>query len=191
MHEANKRWWAHCRDLYPSFFTGRRVLEVGSCDINGSVKSFFDTTDYTGVDWRDGPGVSNVCLAHEMFFPETFEVVISASMLEHDPYYEKSLPVMVKQLRETGLFLLSWGAALNAPHNLDTAPDGLFHALPAGRVLKILSDQKLYVHEFWYEKNMPWYEGGPGEVCLLGFKDSSLAVGERHLDELLPEDSCG
>jgi hypothetical protein len=33
---------------YPEFFTNAKVLEVGSLDINGSIRPFFENCDYLG-----------------------------------------------------------------------------------------------------------------------------------------------
>ena len=34
-----------------------KVLEVGSYDVNGSIRGFFQNSNYTGVDMCAGPGV--------------------------------------------------------------------------------------------------------------------------------------
>lgn len=138
MHDANRQFWATLRAEQPGWFTGRRVLEVGSFNVNGSVRDYFSACDYTGIDWRPGPGVDVVTLAHEAVFAAAFDTVISASMLEHDPYWPDSLRRMVELTADTGVLLLSWGAAENAEHNNETAPDGAFHALPAGCVVELL-----------------------------------------------------
>lgn len=59
------------------------TLEVGSFDVNGTVRPFF-TGPYTGIDHADGPGVDRVMDAMALQFEdETFEVVVSTEMLEH------------------------------------------------------------------------------------------------------------
>lgn len=85
-----------------------RVVEWGSLNINGSVRELFpDAQEYVGVDVAEGPGVDWVGWAHD--FPlETageFDVSVSTEMLEHDPFWEKSLDCMVKALRPGGLLV--------------------------------------------------------------------------------------
>lgn len=64
----------------------RDVLEVGSYNVNGSVRELFDGR-YVGTDIQDGPGVDLVVNAHELsktFEAESFDVVLCLEMLEHD-----------------------------------------------------------------------------------------------------------
>jgi SAM-dependent methyltransferase len=131
-----------------------------------------------------------------MKFEQPFDVIISASMLEHDPFYEHSLRKMLELLKEDGILMLSWGAAINEPHEFRTCPDfhvtknpTAFHPLPAGRVLKLLDSWGVYVEEFRYERGMfPKVTNSMGEVALVAFKDAKYGTGERFIDKLIPED---
>lgn len=199
MHPANRIFWYRCQMRYPHYFAGhKRIIEFGSLNINGSLREHFDVSEYVGVDWRPGPCVDIVSLAHEVnFAPESFDVVVSASMLEHDPYWEKSLAKMVEVMKPGGLMAVSWGAALNSPHNLNAAYDGEFHTLKAGLVLRFLEKLELYIHEFQYESSFFEWAGadtwkgrrGAGEAVLVGFKDKAYTKNTRRLiDPLRPED---
>ena len=60
-----------------------KTLEVGSRDVNGSVKRLF--TDYTGIDRIQGQNVDIVADGHDIPFPdETFDNVLCLETLEHD-----------------------------------------------------------------------------------------------------------
>lgn len=64
----------------------KKVLEVGSLDVNGSVRPLFGPkSDYIGVDVCRGPGVDLVLeqATHLPFEDGRFEVVVSTEMLEH------------------------------------------------------------------------------------------------------------
>jgi len=202
MHEANRVFWRKVAHSYPGFFKGAaRVLEVGSQFVNGSIRDHFeDVGEYIGVDWREGENVDLVCEAARMSFDERFDNVSSASMLEHDPEWQLSIVNMVSQMKESGILCLSWGAGLNKPHCHDTAIDNEFHPRPAGQVISLLEKLGLTIHYFRYEGRITQKErdkrdanpehspAGMGEVCLIAFKDASLAVGEPEIDELIPQD---
>lgn len=203
MHELNRRLWAMFSKKYPRYFHDTaRVLEVGSFNVNGVIREHFeDIATYIGVDWRAGPCVDVVSLAHEMEFDEPFNTVASASMLEHDPYWEKSIPHMVSLMRDDGGLFLSWGGALNKPHRHDTAPDGHFHSLPVGKVITLLEKLGMYIHEFRYEASLvdtsnasdvkQFAKRGKGEVGLVAFKDKSYATGEKFIEALVDADKVG
>lgn len=62
----------------------KSTLEVGSYDVNGSVRNLF-TGSYIGVDMAQGPGVNIQALASSLPFSNgSFHTVISTEMLEHD-----------------------------------------------------------------------------------------------------------
>lgn len=194
MHVRNQMFWERCSLQYARYFNDidLKVAEFGSYNINGSVRTCFKNyKKYVGVDWRPQEGyVDVVGLAHEVKLDETFDTVISASLLEHDPYWEKSLKKMVFYMKGDGALFLSWGAALNPPHCIEEAPDHAFHALKASLVLNELTRLGIYIHEFWYEGVLYPDEAksGMGEVVLVGFRNKRYATGESHVCELIPED---
>lgn len=85
----------------------KNVLEVGSRNVNGSVRRFFGGL-YLGVDMVPGEGVDMVARADKLPFDlNRFEVVVSTEMLEHDPYFWLSLPEMARVLMPGGYLLLT------------------------------------------------------------------------------------
>lgn len=87
-----------------------RILEVGSYDVNGSVRELFNQVFYVGVDIEDGPGVDEVRSSHELWphWPEdTFDLVVSTEMLEHDRQPWRSLRQMYMVLKKGGLLLVT------------------------------------------------------------------------------------
>jgi hypothetical protein len=118
-------------------------------------------------------------------------------MLEHDPYWQKSLAKMVDLMRGDGMLVLSWGSALNNPHELAVAPDGKFHSLKSKLVFDYLEEIGLYVHQFLYEhsvflghspKVLTGWQAGFGEVTLIGFKSPRYAEGFRTIDPFIEAD---
>ena len=88
-----------------SLVHGGRVLEVGSYDVNGSVRSMFEEArEYVGVDLTPGPSVDHVGYGHEYGEPDgSFELAISGSCFEHDPHWQDTLANMVRLTRPGGL----------------------------------------------------------------------------------------
>lgn len=88
-----------------------RVLEIGSLNINGTVREFFeDAKDYTGIDMQKGQGVDKVLEAHDILkvWPEeTFDTILCLEMLEHDNAFWKTLENIYKILKKGGFLIVS------------------------------------------------------------------------------------
>lgn len=198
MHIANMKVWVYCSKKYKKYFTGNNsIIEFGSHNVNGTIRNLFSGYgEYIGVDWRAGPNVDAVSLAHEFTCDHKFDAVVSSSMLEHDICWEKSVRKMVDLLKDDGCMILSWGSALNPPHCPDHACDSGFHSLPAKKVFDILGQLGMYVHEFKYEgkcdgvnKEDCVSSDGMGEVFLVAFKNKEYAQGDQDIDDFTPEDA--
>lgn len=90
---------------------GRRVIDVGACDFNGSIAPIlhsWNPKEYIGVDIIDGPGVDVVCSADDLvekFGEESFDIVVCFEMLEHTQDWRRSINNM-KQICKPGGTLL-------------------------------------------------------------------------------------
>lgn len=105
------------KELYPQYFTKQTVLEFGSHDIHGTVRPHFTDCAYIGVDVASGNCVDVVSIAHEYNLPdETFNVVLSIEMFEHDPHWEKSFQNMIRLCKKGGLILFSCATTGRAKH---------------------------------------------------------------------------
>lgn len=101
----------------PAAFAGGQVLEIGSLDINGSVRSFFAADRYIGVDVAAGPGVDEVCQGQLLGHPTgTFDVVISCECMEHNPYWVETLSNMFRMTKPGGLVIVSFATTGRAEH---------------------------------------------------------------------------
>ena len=105
MHDSVMRWVADKVTTYG--LAEKDTLEVGSYDVNGSVRPLFQGR-YVGVDMREGPGVDRKAYAHCLpFQPCSFDVVVCTEMLEHDSRFWESVKQMARVLRKDGLLLLT------------------------------------------------------------------------------------
>ena len=88
-----------------------RVLDVGSMDVNGSYRQYFDDAAwaYTGADVEPGPGVDLV-LASPIRWRElrsgTFDVVISGQALEHIEFPWVTILEIARVLKTGGIACL-------------------------------------------------------------------------------------
>lgn len=93
------------------------VLEVGSCNVNGSVRELCPTP-YLGVDVVAGPGVDLVVDGVKLPFEDgAFATVVSTEMLEHALDPVASLREMVRVLRQGGTLLVTARGNSFPPHN--------------------------------------------------------------------------
>lgn len=107
-HQQQQDFCLSVRNRLPEFFSGVKVLDCGSLDINGANNYLFDKAVYTGIDVGPGKNVDIVCKTHEFDAPDgSFDVVVSTECFEHDMYYQKSLVNIVRLLRSGGLFLFT------------------------------------------------------------------------------------
>ena len=75
-HKEQTDFVAAVKDKHPEFFQNKKVLEVGSLNINGTVRDFFTDCEYVGCDLGEGPGVDIVCAGQDLDFPDnSFDVV--------------------------------------------------------------------------------------------------------------------
>lgn len=88
---------------------GKDVLEVGSLNVNGSVRELFETDHYIGTDMRMGLGVDYAVNAHDLggYFQQQFDVVVSTEMLEHDEAFWVSVQEMGIVLKRGGFLILT------------------------------------------------------------------------------------
>ncbi len=107
-----------CLDFIRTFLAvedvgGRRVLEVGSFDVNGSPRPLVEAhkpASYLGIDIVDGPGVDKVCPAErivEEFGPDSFDVIISTEMMEHVGDWRAVLSSMKRSLAPHGVLVVT------------------------------------------------------------------------------------
>ncbi len=181
MHVANNIFWKYVSEEYSNFFD-EDIIEFGSYNVNGTIRDYFKNCKrYIGVDWRNGPSVDVVELAHEVKFDFRAKAILSASMLEHDPYWEKSLDNMINHLRSDGIFVLTWGAAKNVKHRLDEAPDRKFHCLKAEKVINYLIGRNLKIHISIYDGELHKLIKNKDDLRRLEYPRKHVGFGEFNL----------
>lgn len=92
---------------------GRSILEVGSYNVNGSVRRHIEAAEpaeYIGVDIAAGPGVDRVCSVSDLvqtFGDGRFDVVVSTEMLEHVEDWRSAVHNLKAVVKPGGLLVLT------------------------------------------------------------------------------------
>jgi SAM-dependent methyltransferase len=109
MHETVGYFIRQVKALHPQALKDCRVLEVGSRYINGTVRTFFERCNYTGLDLAPGPLVDEVCHVADfaMGSENSCDTVVSCEALEHDSRWKESLRAMADLLRPGGLLVIT------------------------------------------------------------------------------------
>lgn len=97
-----------------------KVLDVGSADITGNIRPYLTSVEYVGVDMRPDTNVDVVLNAHDLvshFGKDSFDVVMSFDMLEHDDRFWESVSQMREVLKPGGWFLLGVPGRHCPPHD--------------------------------------------------------------------------
>lgn len=103
-------WTAHQVRIRKLAGDDKQVLEVGSYNVNGSVRDHFrgSETGYWGIDVVPGPGVDEVVEPGTIPFPdEAYDTVISTEMLEHDLKPWRTVGEMFRVLKPGGQLILT------------------------------------------------------------------------------------
>lgn len=91
-----------------SGFAGKRILEIGSYNVNGSVRTFFSESEYIGVDLSEGPGVDKVAEGHIVDYPDAiFDITISCECFEHNPYWAETFLNMYRMTKNGGAIIFT------------------------------------------------------------------------------------
>lgn len=103
----------HARTVRPA-----SVLEIGSYDVNGSVRPLFPSAiAYHGIDVVDGPGVDEVADAADWRAARTFDVVVTTEVLEHAPRWRDILRNAWDALAPGGMLLVTCATDPRPPHS--------------------------------------------------------------------------
>ena len=109
----------HVRDYvlkHKDKLTGR-VLEVGSQDVNGSVRDIVPNA--IGIDMQAGRNVDIVCRSEDLlehFEPESFDAVMSFDALEHIEDWRGTIEAMWSVLKPGGWMVMTMASPSKGRH---------------------------------------------------------------------------
>jgi len=116
-HKQQMTFVASVKQRNPGFFYDKKVIEIGSLDINGSIRSLFQKCQYTGVDVAPGRGVDVVAQGHTVEQDlGKWDVVCSTEMFEHNPRWADTWRRMLDLVRPGGLVFFTCATEGRAEH---------------------------------------------------------------------------
>lgn len=119
-HPAQQEFVARLKSKLPTYFEDKIVLEVGSLDINGSIREFFTDCNYTGIDIGEGPGVDIVCEGQNFEGDDcSYDVTCSTECFEHNPHWIKTFENMIRLTKNEGLVFFTCATTGRAVHGTE------------------------------------------------------------------------
>lgn len=107
-HKEQRIYLDRIKREFPNFFINKKVLDIGSLDINGTAKPWFENCEYIGVDVGAGKGVDIVCEGQKLDHPDnSYDVVLTCECFEHNPYWAETFINMHRMLRPNGLMIMT------------------------------------------------------------------------------------
>lgn len=105
----------YCKDNIET----KKILDIGSYSVNGSVKPIFEKGQYIGVDMEKGPNVDIVANANSLPFENNYtDIIVSISCFEHDDMFWVTFLELCRVVNINGYIYI------NAPSN------GPYHGHP-------------------------------------------------------------
>lgn len=116
-HTEQMFFFQNVKHFFPRFFKDTRVLEIGSLNINGTVRVFFDNAQYTGIDIGPGDCVDETCRGEDYPAPaNTFDVVMSTEVFEHAENWDLIFQNMLRMVKRNGLVAFSCASRGRTQH---------------------------------------------------------------------------
>ncbi|PNH88033.1 hypothetical protein C1M56_11680 [Vibrio diazotrophicus] len=122
MHKSAMNWGRRFFETYSKETEFVKILEIGSLDVNGSLKDAISINnyEYIGVDFSEGKNV-DVVLENPYIIPlddNSFDIIVSSSCFEHSEFFWVSWLEILRILKPGGLIYI------NVPSN------GYIHRYP-------------------------------------------------------------
>lgn len=123
-HKEQQDFCEYVKSLFPDRFSSKLVLDIGSLDINGSIKHLFTNCEYIGVDVGEGRNVDIISKGHLYHSDRQFDVVSSTECFEHDEFYGLTIHNMYRLLKPGGLFFFTCASEGRPEHGTrNTTPE--------------------------------------------------------------------
>ena len=177
----------------PRYFEQSRVIEIGSMDINGSIREFFKNCEYVGIDVAEGRGVDLVGQGQLIDFKTgTFDVAVSCECFEHNPYWAETFANMLRMTKPGGIVIVSCAGVGRPEHGTTrTLPGNSVGTIGLGwdyyRNVSKSDLRKSAALEWWFADHVLEAEFGHCDTMLVGIKKTEAEAGVPSLEAMRSE----
>lgn len=132
------------------------VIEIGSRDVNGSIRPLFPTARYVGVDVMTGPKVDVVAdgalVSLEVCgLAEPVDVAVCCEVLEHAENWRAIVANMARLVRPGGAVVITAAGPTRAPHSAfdggAVRPGEYYGGVPLSELLEVCTAAGLEVRQ--------------------------------------------
>lgn len=116
-HKQQREFCEKMRDRFPQHFQNKKVLDIGSLNVNGTNKYLFTNCEYQGLDLMEGDNVDIVSNAKDYDCPDNYyDTIISTEVFEHDMYYPETIQNIMRILKPGGCFIFTCASGEREEH---------------------------------------------------------------------------
>ena len=107
-----------CKLVDKNFFREKKIsiLEIGSYNVNGTIRDIFVNQRYVGIDVKSGPCVDIVYDGLNLDIQEKFDLSISCECFEHNPYYLENFKKMIELTKNDGVVVFTCASLFRKEH---------------------------------------------------------------------------
>jgi len=189
-HIEQQNFFHSLKERFPDIFIGKSVLEVGSQNINGTIRDLFEGGSFVGIDISETMDVDLVIPGEIAQFPDnSFDVVVTTECLEHANKWQEVLQNIIRQLKPGGSLIMTFAHPGRSAHGtLDSdsysSPYTLdyYKNLSPGMILDKFPTFTKYFSKYEFS-----YDGGNFDTYFIGFRNDVNFLNETDL-EILEQD---
>lgn len=190
MHEQSRAFTLFVKNILKESFINKKVLDVGSGDINGNNRFLFEECEYHGNDVIEANNVTIISKTKDLQFDNNyFDTIISTECFEHDPEYRESFTKIYNMLKPNGIFLFTCASTGRPEHGTRrTSPFDSYGTL--GNIENMVDYYKNLTEQdlndvlnlnSLFSKWDTYYNSNPCDLYFVGIKNDNT---ETDLDKL-------
>jgi SAM-dependent methyltransferase len=124
-HKEQRAFFQTLQIFHPKYFKNAKVCEIGSLNINGSIRENFTECEYIGYDINQGTGVDQVAQGQLIgAMTGHFDTMVSAECFEHNPYWVETFANMLRMTRPGGMVAFSCASTGRPEHGTTRTTPG-------------------------------------------------------------------